>query len=179
MLMTHYTVHSPTTGRTLKISYKNGKFFRLEILSGKKFAPGQTWNLGTVIPATEDEMESYREKYPTITYTKVEKQASTYQQYVGAWHGFYEKFMGYPPKFTGMDGKALNQIKTYLTKVGGNEVEGLELFEILLLNWHKLDKFHQENTDLKYINSRLNPLLNAVKKANQAGTGGADNSVRL
>ena len=179
MLMTHYTIHSPTTGRTLKISYKNGNFFRLEKTAGKKLTVKELMGIGLIVPPEESLISEYAESFKTIEYTKVEKQASTYQQYVGAWHSFYEKFMGYPPKFTGMDGKALNQIKTYLTKVGRNEVEGLELFEILLLNWHKLDKFHQENTDLKYINSRLNPLLNAVKKANQAGTGGADNNVRL
>jgi len=177
--MTHYTIHSPTTGRTLKISYKNGNFFRLEKTAGKKLTVKELMGIGLIVPPEESQITEYAESFKTIEYTKVEKQASTYQQYVGAWHGFFERTMEYPPKFTGVDGKHLNQIKAHLTRISGSDAAGLELFSLILDNWHKLEDFHKANTDLKYINSRLNVILNAIKKANQTGTGGADNSVRL
>ncbi|MEM8506211.1 MAG: hypothetical protein AAF717_00215 [Bacteroidota bacterium] len=179
-MTTHYLIHSPTTGRTLKASYRSGKFFRLEKAAGRAFK--STVELGkalATIPALEDEITGYQQTFPTLEYTKVEKQQSMYQQYVSAWFAFYNKFMELSPKFTKADGASLNQIKTYLTRIGGSEQEGLVLFQLILDNWNKLDEFHQNNTDLKYINSRLNLILNAVKKAGKAGTSGADNSVRI
>jgi hypothetical protein len=178
-MITHYLIHSETTGRTLRASYKGGNFFKLEKTAGKKLTVKELMKIGLIVPAEEKEISDYDESFPTISYTKVEKQASTYQQYVGTWFSFYEGIMTVAPKFTKADGMALNQIKSYLTKVGGSDAEGLGLFQLILDNWHKLEDFHKANTDLKYINSRLNVILNAIKKAGQAGTGTADNSVRL
>lgn len=179
-MTTHYLIHSPSSGRTLKVSYKAGKFFRLEKVSGSAITETEMEKLGSCIPPTEKEVSHYILAFPKLQYSKVEKEQSIYQKYVSAWFSFYTHFMeGIAPKFTKADGQAINQIKAYLTQTSGSEADGLALFQMILDNWGKLDKFHQENTDLKYLNSRLNVILNGIKKAGKANTGGSDNSVRF
>lgn len=175
----HYLIHSPSTGRTLKVSYKGGNFFRLEKTVGKTLNRSDLVKIADVIPLNESGVSYCQERYPKLEYTKLEKEVGTYQKYVSAWFSFYDKFMGISPKFTSVDGKHLNQIKAYLTKIGGTDTAGLELFELILANWETLDDFHKDNTDLKYINSRLNPILNAIKKAGKTTVGGTDYSVGL
>lgn len=178
-MTTHYLIHSPNTGRTLKVSYKTGKFFRLELAKGKKLKADELSTIGAVIPSTEDEIEEFRKTFKSLTYTKEEKTQSYYQQYVSTWFAFYQKFMDIPPRFNAADGKHITQIKNHLTRISDQDMEGLELFKLILDNWHKLDQFHQDNTDLKYINSRFNVILNAIKKAGKTNTRGADNSVSI
>lgn len=178
-MRTHYLIHSPTTGRTLKVSYDNGKFLRLEKMKGKPMGQKELMSIGLFVPAKESEINNYKETYPKIEYTKIETKQSQYQQYVSTWFAFYQNYREMPPRFNKADGLHINQIKKYLTRLSDQDQEGLELFKLILDNWHKLDQFHQDNTDLKYINSRLNPILNAIKKAGQTGTAGTDNSVSI
>lgn len=178
-MRTHYLIHSPTTGRTLKVSYDNGKFFRLEKMKGKLMGVKELMGIGLIVPPEEMQINDYIKSFPKIEYTKLEAKQSQYQQYVSAWFAFYQKYREMPPRFNKADGLHINQIKKYLTRLSDQDQEGLELFKLILENWHKLDQFHQDNTDLKYINSRLNPILNAIKKAGQAGTAGTDNSVSI
>tara|TARA_R110002051_G_scaffold297564_2_gene363953 strand:+ start:16491 stop:17027 length:537 start_codon:yes stop_codon:yes gene_type:complete len=178
-MTTHYLIHSSKTGRTLKVSYKGNSFFRLELAKGKKLQKDEIMIIGMAIPAHEHEMDEYQRTYKSLEYTKLEAKQSQYQQYVSAWFAFYQNYRQLPPRFNKADGLHINQIKKYLTRLSDQDQEGLELFKLILENWHKLDQFHQDNTDLKYINSRLNPILNAIKKAGQAGTAGTDNSVSI
>ena len=86
------------------------------------------------------------------------------------WFAFYNRLFGFAPKFTGADGKALKQIITYLTNNSADETEALSTWQYLLQNWQKLDEFHQRNTDLKYINSQLNKILQNAKRGNSSKT---------
>ena len=178
-MTTHYLIHSPNTGRTLKASYRSGKFFRLEKTAGKALEQADMNAMMVVVPALENQIEEFKAQFKKLEYTKEQKTQSYHQQYVTVWFAFYQKFMDMPPRFNAADGKHITQIKKYLPRISDQDMEGLELFRLILDNWHKLDDFHKDNTDLKYINSRLNPILNAIKKAGKTGTGGADNSVRL
>lgn len=173
----HYIIKSDTTGRALKVTYKNGKFFRLEHTKGKKFTAAEMPQIGLAIPATTADIAAYQAMFKTLDYALEVKQVSQYQKYVSAWHNFYQEQFNMPPRFNAVDGKHINQIKAHLTRISTENQEGLELFNLILSNWHKLDDFHKENTDIKYINSRLNVILNEIKKAGQAGTGGTNNSV--
>ncbi|CAG2532953.1 hypothetical protein MAR621_03147 [Maribacter dokdonensis] len=178
-MTTHYLIHSNKTGRTLKVSYKGGNFFRLELVKGKKLQKEEILLIGRVVPVEEASVADYIKVFPSLDYTKVEAKQSMYQQYVSTWFAFYQKYRELPPRFNAADGKHIVQIKKYLTRLSDQDQEGLELFKLILDNWHKLDQFHQDNTDLKYINSRLNPILNAIKKAGKTGTAGTDNSVSI
>lgn len=178
-MMTHYLIHSPTTGRTLKVSYKGGKFFRMEKTKGIAIPRVEMQRIGMVIPPTIEEVPDFQTIFPKLDYTKIEPKQSMYQQYVSTWFAFYQNFRQLPPRFNKADGMHINQIKKHLTRLSDQDQEGLELFKLILDNWHKLEEFHKDNTDLKYINSRLNVILNAIKKAGQAGTAGTDNSVSI
>jgi hypothetical protein len=104
-----------------------------------------------------------------VSYTKDEHQtASLYTQFLDEWFGFYNCLYGFPPKFTGADGKALKQIISYLQQVSANDTEALSTWQYLLGNWQKMDEFHQRNTDLKYINSQLNKILQNAKRGNSS-----------
>ena len=179
--MSTYNIHSPTTGRTLKVTYKKGQFWKLEKVKGAKLKTTDLIKIGAIIPPTEAEIEDFVKAYKTLDYTKEVKEQSIYQQYVSAWHLFYNEFADMPPKFGPIEGTNLKQIIKHLTNVGGSEPEGLLLFKQVLASWRKLEAFHQSNTDLKYINSRLNIILNEVKKANNTSTtaGGTNYNVGL
>lgn len=179
--MSTYTIHSPTTGRTIKLTYKKGLFWKLEKVAGKALNRHDLIKLANVIPLNEAGFSFASESFPSLEFTKEVKEQSLYQQYASAWHLFYNEFANMPPKFTAIDGVHLKQIIKHLSNVGAGEKEGLILFQQLLGSWKKLEEFHQKNTDLKYINSQLNKLLNEVRKANgkQTSSGGADYSVGL
>jgi len=177
----HYTITSKNTDVTLKVSYRGGKFFRLEKSKGK-LTEDQLKAVGKIIPPLESDMQSFSIKFPDITYNAVKKEKSQFSAFNDAWFVFYEKFTGIPPKFGAMDAVHLKKIITHLNTIGGGENEALNLWNTILATWPKLDEFHRNNTDIKYINSRLNVLLNAVKKTistNTSASGGVDNSVSL
>ena len=168
-MTTHYKIHTITTNATLKVSYRNGTFFRIEKLTGK-LSDLQVEKIGVLIPPKEEQIKSFSERLSKkATYTLIETKKTLYSQFNDAWFTFYFEFMGVKPRFNGTDGKHLKQIISYLTELSQNENEAFELWKILLQNWKHLDDFHKQNTDLKYINSRINVILNNVKRINQTG----------
>ena len=154
----------------MKFTYRNKWFVKLELISGK-LSIKELRAIGKIIPPHEDDLESFNKEFQgKVDYYIIVKDETIYQQFVGVWYNFYEDFMGIKPKFTGVDGKHLKQIITYLKRVNGTEETALEVWKTILDCWSDLDKFHKDNTDLKYINSRLNPIINAIKQKNQAST---------
>lgn len=157
------------TGTILKLTYRRDKFIKLELTG--KLTEMQLRSIGTIIPPKWEMLEKYREQFREhCTYTPVIKEKSIYQQYVDAWYSFYEKYMKMPPRFNAIDGRHLKQIIAYLKELEGTDEKGLILWKSILSTWEDLDKFHQNNTDLKYINSRLNVILNNVKRATNNDT---------
>lgn len=161
------------TNTILKLHYKNDRFYKLETVSGKALSNVQIRSIHLIIPPTKDHILEYtnamREK---VTYEQIENQKSIYTQFVNEWFSFYADYMEMKPKFTKAEGGSLKQIITYLKSTTGSEQKALELWQALLLNWKQLDEFHQRNTDLKYINSNLNRILNNVKRINTETNGG-------
>ena len=112
---------------------------------------------------------SYREDVP--------EPLSLYGKFLDEWFAFYKHLYGFPPKFTGADGKALKEIISYLQQVS-NDVEALSTWQYLLGNWQKMDAFHQKNTDLKYINSQLNKILQNAKRGNSKAKSSVSNDFK-
>jgi hypothetical protein len=107
-----------------------------------------------------------------VTYREEEANPpSLYTLFLDEWFAFYHRQFGLSPKFTGADGKALKQIITYLTGNSADEEEALATWLYLLQHWGQLDEFHQRNTDLKYINSQLNKILQNAKRGNNKTKG--------
>ena len=91
-----------------------------------------------------------------------------YEAFVQLWFSFFEDYSGFKPCFDGAQGKALKGIIFKLKALtGGEHTQTLAIWEQLLCYWHKLDTFHQKNTDLKYINGNLNKILTQIRHAGQ------------
>lgn len=176
----NYLINVVKSKMTLKVTYRNGRFLRIAYLSGK-FDAFVILNLGAILPAYEKEIPNKQAEYTgKVTYCLEVKEKSLYTLFLDEWYRFYEKTTGIPPKFTGADGKALKQIITYLKKINGtNEASALQNWQLILTNWEILKEFHQDNTDLKYINSRLNVIIREIIKTNGASTSGAGGSVSI
>lgn len=178
-MTTHYTVDIIKSEMTLKATYRNHRLLRIEYLSGR-FDELVIKYLGSIIPANEREIDHFKANYKgKITYTPSVKKKSIYTLFVDTWYEFYESYAQMSPKFTGADGKAVKQIIKYLTGVSGTEQKALELWQLILGNWDHLPEFHKNNTDLKYINSKLNVILHAIKRQNNTYASGTDSSVEL
>jgi hypothetical protein len=165
-----YTVTIHRTHSLLKLTYKKGELCKIEIKSGGLNSQ-QYQQLGAILPPQEEDIERYQKQCNgSVSYIKDEQQtASLYTQFLDEWFSFYKRLYGFPPKFTGADGKALKQIISYLQQVS-NDAEALSTWQYLLGNWQKMDAFHQKNTDLKYINSQLNKILQNAKRGNSSTT---------
>ncbi|MFS1522121.1 hypothetical protein ACIPCA_12615 [Flavobacterium covae] len=159
--------HTIKTDCHFVLSYsKSGKLEYVKLKKGK-MQPKLWDKIGKILPPTFEDLTSFKETLKgTVSYTEVVKEKNLFTEFNTIWFAFYENYTGFPPKFTGIDGKSLKQIITYLQSVCTTEEESLQVWQNLLNNWHKLDKFHQKNTDLKYINSQLNKLLQDAKQSN-------------
>ena len=179
-MTTHYKIQLTDSDVSLKLSYRSGKFFRLERTKGK-LPDNHLRYVGKIIPPTENQIGAYQAAFADkVSYEAITKEKSQFSKFNNAWFSFYEDFTGLPPKFGAADGMHLKKIMKHLETVGGSQTEAFQLWETILAAWPKLSDFHKENTDLKYINSRLNVLLNAVKKAiNTSTVGGTDHSASL
>ena len=164
-----YTVTLHRTHTLLKLTYKKGELCKIEIKRGGLNSQ-QYQQLGAILPPQEEDIERYQEQWRgSVSYGKdVPDPVSLYGKFLDEWFAFYKHLYGFPPKFTGADGKALKQIISYLQQVSANDTEALATWQYLLSNWQKMDAFHQKNTDLKYINSQLNKILQNAKRGNSS-----------
>ncbi len=175
----HYNIEILETSTHLKATYRDKKFRKLEHLRGVLNA-GMVKAIGRLIPPNEANFDEYVRFFKDkVAYTLLEEEKSLYSSFNDEWHRFYEKQFALPPKFTAAEGKSLKGIIAYLTKVSVNETEAYELWKVILEKWDTLSEFHQANADLKYINSKLNILINAIKKQNNTHASSTHGSVSL
>ena len=165
-----YTVTIHRTHTLLKLTCQKGELCKIEIKRGG-LNTQQYQQLGAILPPQEEDIQRYQEQWNgSVSYREdVPEPLSLYGKFLDEWFSFYKRLYGFPPKFTGADGKALKQIISYLQQVS-NDVEALSTWQYLLGNWQKMDAFHQKNTDLKYINSQLNKILQNAKRGNSSAT---------
>lgn len=175
----HYNIEVLETKTHFKATYRDNKFRKLEHLRGKITIP-MLKAVGRIVPLFENAFKDYTTVFKgKVNYTLIENKKTLFSEFNDAWFSFYETYAGFPPKFTGADAKSLKYIISYLTKLSTNETEALELWKLILNKWHTLNDFHKDNTDLKYINSKLNIILNAIKQKNSSYSTGTSGSVEL
>ncbi len=174
-----YIVTIHRTHTLLKLTYKKGVLCKIEIKRGGLNSQ-QYQQLGTILPPQEEDIRRYQEQWNgSVSYTKDEKQSvNLYALFLDEWFAFYNRLFGFAPKFTGADGNALKQIITYLTNNSADEQEALTTWQYLLQHWQQLDEFHQRNTDLKYINSQLNKILQNAKRGNSKAKSSVSNDFK-
>ena len=166
-----YIVTIRSCAVVLKLTYKGGKFQKMEVKKGT-LEGERLKQIGLLVPPLENLIEEWQGTWgDRVTYREEEANPpSLYALFLDEWFAFYYRQFSLSPKFTGADGNALKQIITYLTSNSADETEALSTWQYLLQNWQKLDEFHQRNTDLKYINSQLNKILQNAKRGNSSKT---------
>lgn len=176
-MTTHYNLHIISVETDLKITYKDGVFKKLEHLKGI-FDEAMLKAIGKAIPKHEKDMETFQENfkqyfvYKPFDETKI---VSIFSQFNSSWFAFFRKQNNnLDPKFTGTDGTALKQIIAYLKSINnGDEDAALASWNLLLDNWNSLSEFHQKQTDLKYINSKLNVIIREIIRNNGTSANGS------
>ena len=115
------------------------------------------------------EVPNAKESAPKRTATpKKPKETNTdpaFKSCMQIYADFYVQF-DRPLRITPADAKGLKDIIAYISnmpnvKDGKSKVE--DAFKFILDNWHKLDKWHQTQTELRQINSRLTNIIQQLK----------------
>ena len=180
---THHNIHLVKTKTDLKITYRDGKFQNLKHLRGN-FDANVIKHIGLVIPPKETDLNAFMQAMEgRVIYTDLSesKVVSIFAKFNSEWFIFFRKNNNYiDPKFTGADGKALNQIISYLKDINnGDEAAAIENWKMILDNWKDLSDFHQKQMDLKYINSKMNVIIREIINNKGGNTSGANGTVRL
>lgn len=163
----YYIAYITKSNAKLKLKFRVSKLRGFEILTGK-LTVEQWQKIGSILPPTVVEINDFKAKLKgVVEFTEIVKEKSLYSQFTDTWFEFYETFLGVEPKFTAVDGMHLKQIINYLKQQTATEPEALELWQSILNNWNNLDEFHKKNTDLKYINSNFNKIVNNVKRGSK------------
>ena len=180
-MTTHHNIELVKTATHLKLTYRDGKFKKLEHLRGVLNAEMMK-HIGSVIPPKESDLNEFiKSMVGKAIYTSESKVISLYSQFNAQWFTFFRKENNnLEPKFTGADGQALKQIISYLKKINnGDEVAALSNWKLLLYNWNSLSEFHQKQLDLKYINSKLNVIIREIIQKNGGNTSKSGRSVSI
>tara|TARA_R110002126_G_scaffold78629_1_gene195635 strand:+ start:15687 stop:16232 length:546 start_codon:yes stop_codon:yes gene_type:complete len=179
---THHNIHLIKTKTDLKVTYRDGRFLQIKKLRGTLNAEMIKY-IGYVIPPEEKDLDAFiQANKAKVIYTSEKKAPVTlYSQFNTTWFAFFRKQNNnIPPKFTAADGNALKQIISYLKEInGGNETAALANWNLLLNSWDSLSDFHQAQTDLKYINSKLNVIIREIIRKNGNNTSGDNSSVSI
>lgn len=157
------TIQIHSVKATVLAEFSKGNLKKITLQKGKLTAE-QWLKIGMILPPTESQMEAFKQRLNGITYEILEEKKSLHQQFSNIWFDFYERFTGLKPRFNAMEGKHLKEIIKYLQEICQSDEKALSTWEALLSNWQKVDKFHQKNTDLKYINNNLNRILQDAKR---------------
>ena len=162
----HYKIHIKSYNTNLRVSYRNGKFFKVEKLTGK-LTDIQVHQIGVIIPPHENHIESYQNKFKDkITITLIKKDKTLYTEFLEAWFSFYDDLMGMKPNHNAADGNHLKKIIRYLKAIEPNDADAMNLWQLILTNWNSLDSFYKNSADLKFISSQINKIFQNVKRIN-------------
>ncbi|HRO75602.1 MAG TPA: hypothetical protein PLP27_05600 [Crocinitomicaceae bacterium] len=145
-----------------KVRYRNGKFSRLEHVYGE-LSKSRHEKLMLLCPPLEQQMPEVVIKYKTITVHQVEKVKSTHELFIGKYCEWYEQRFGLQPIIKPMDAAALKFVKNELIKLAGTDEEAVVMWDIILLNWDKQDKWYTSQTELPQIKRNLNIILKTLK----------------
>lgn len=150
-----------------------------EINKRKNFTDSRKKNLSNKTPHmeshTDKRMENENENGNKDKNKKgnEKKVHPEFQKCMGVYSDFIKLQTGAPPKISPVDGKSVKDIISYLEKFpnaenGSKTVS--ELFEYILQNFVKWDKFHKTQIKLPQISSNLINIVNTLKNGQATNT---------
>lgn len=154
------TVNKGATAR-FEVSYRNGKWFRIEQKSGKLNA-AQHQNIMAIIPKLEADIATTVIQFEgRIAYQAIKKPSKTslHNHIIGTYKAFYQKRRSRTPK---INGNAAKEICNYLRSISDSDEKALEIWQNLLNKWDNVEPFYRSKMDLSQINYSLNTLLDQV-----------------
>lgn len=163
--MNEYILHILKQEKTyrFKLSYKNGKFQRLERLAGH-LPYKQHIHLMNIVPQSEDLISDLNEQYKgRLLYEFVKKERSLHTQFITAYCEWYYNRFQIDPIVKPQDAQAVKFIKEALVKLSGTEEEAFAVWEMILTNWDKQDTWYLSQTELTQIKRNLNVILKTLK----------------
>lgn len=159
-------------GAEILAEYKRGTLQKITLKTGK-LTPEQWAHIGQILPPFFSEWEGFAQRwagrvsYQEITPKPKAQKDTLYPQFLQAWQDFYLQYTGLPYRINATDGKCLKEIIRFFSLANQNDKQqALHTWQALLGVWHRLDAFHQKNTDLKYINANINKILQNAKTGN-------------
>lgn len=164
------TIQIHSAKSVILAEFSKGNLKKITLQKGKLTA--EMWQkIGMILPPTESDVTMFKERLNHVaTFEVLEEKKSLYGLFLDAWFDFYERFTGLKPRFNATDGKHLKDIIKYFQEACQDSTEAVSTWQLLLDNWQKLDAFHQKNTDLKYINSNINKIIQNAKQLTSNGT---------
>lgn len=169
MAATNYIIAFKKSNTKFIASYKNGLFHKLTHKSGQLQKMKGFDKLMLAVPQIEDEIDLYQTNFePNVTYIiqSGQRGKTFYSKMLDAYFTFYVKKTGLAPRMNATEGKALKQIITHLIKLCATDTEAIETWSVIFTNWDKLDKFYQDQLELRQINSNINIILRQIKNGN-------------
>lgn len=147
-----------------RLKYKNGSFSSVERIYGF-LSDVKHGKLMQLCPQKEVELTALAEKYSErgIVWEKVEKKKTTHVVFMEKYCEWYTNRIGIQPLIKPQDAQALKWIKQALIQLSGTETEAIALWNIILHNWDKQDKWYVSQTELTQIKRNLNIVLKTFK----------------
>jgi hypothetical protein len=169
-MITEYIVrfHSVKAWADFKLKYKAGRFLSIEHLKGK-LNQKQHESLFLVAPQLEGAILILKDNFKgRVSWELVQKDKSLYSFFVDEYLSWYETKFNLKPKFSGVEGKSLKSIISFLQGVCSTDEEAKDIWLAILSNWDIQSEFYKNQTELRQINSNLNIILKTFKNGKQS-----------
>lgn len=169
--MNTYRLHITSQGSDAlyELKYSGGQFRSLRHVRGK-LTQDQHDKLMMLCPQLEGGVHILAHEFKgRVTYNLLVNDKSLYTQLLDAYVQWYNDTLEMPPKIDGTSGNALKSIIKFLEAYCADQNEVIMMWDIILQNWNQLDKFYQNQRELRQINSNLNTILTQIKHGKSTG----------
>ncbi len=161
------TITSKGSNARFVVSYRSGKFHKLESKNGRLKEQKQWNGLMSIIPKKEADIENINTQYHErgVRYTLMLKEApkTLYAKFMDAYFLFYETQSEVKPRINAVEGKALKSIISHLQSICGDDLEALGTWEVILSNWNKIEAYYAKQMELRQINSNIDRIIRQIK----------------
>lgn len=169
--MNTYRLHITSNGADAlyELKYQSGHFKSVRHIRGK-LSQVQHEKLMLLCPQLEGGIFILKKEYEgRVNYSIQESKATLFTQMLDTYVEWYQDTLQIPPKIDGVSAKALKGIISFLASQCANEQEILVMWDVILKNWNQLDKFYQNQRELRQINSNFNILIAQIKHGKSTG----------
>ncbi len=160
-------INSKGANAQFVVTYKSGRFLRLELKRGKLSSEKQWNRLLTLVPEFQKDLTLVIEQFGPkgIAYTPAESQSkqSLFDRFNAIFMEFYQYKNGLSYNYTGIDGRATKSIIAALQKICADDAECIATWQTVFSNWDALEPFIAKQMALRQINSNLNTILRQIK----------------